>query len=131
MDIQIPQSPFVDHVIGTFPRERLSTALTATHRAGFGPHTRVLDGQRGDAARQLERTGLYLVDEQRPATDAILILVTAPGRTSVVARLFRELGAEAIAFASRMPLAPAQIDDRDLIAPDIRIGDERVVSADA
>jgi hypothetical protein len=131
MDVQVPESPFVDHVIGTFARERLSGALAATHRAGFGPHTRVLDGQRSDAARQLERTGLHLVDEQRPAAEAIVILVTAPGRIAAVARLFRDLGAEAILFASRMPLAATAAANRDAIAPDIRIGDERVASAEA
>lgn len=49
-----------DHVLGVFGRERLSEALSATHRAGFGPYTRVFDGQRADTAAQLSRAGLEI-----------------------------------------------------------------------
>jgi hypothetical protein len=72
-----------DHVIGVFARSQLSAALAATHRAGFGPQTRVLDGARGDAARQVERAGLRIVAGDAPSADAVLIVVTAPGRTPI------------------------------------------------
>jgi hypothetical protein len=118
----------VDHVIGTFSRAELSTALAATHRAGFGPQTRVFDGARDDAARQLERAGLRVLDGGSPPPDALLIVVTAPGRIAIVADLFERLGAEAILLAARRgdekaapaPLAPMQ--------PDIRIGDGGLAS---
>ena len=96
-----PSSPAIDHVVGTFPRTELSAALAATHRAGFGPQTRVFDGARGDTARQLERAGLRVLDGAPPATDALLIVVTAPGRTAIVAELFERLGAEAVLLAAR------------------------------
>jgi hypothetical protein len=116
-----------DHVIGIFARTELSAALASTHRAGFGPQTRVLDGARGDAVMQLQRMGLQLVAGDEPATDAVLIVVTAPGRTPIVADLFRRLGAEAVLLARRrgddraMPVKPA------LTRPDIRIGEDAVV----
>jgi hypothetical protein len=128
---QWPASPMVDHVIGAFRREILSAALAAIHRAGFGPHTRVLDGARADAAQQLARTGLYLCEEQRPPADAILIVITAPGRTAVVADLFMQMGAASIAFASRIPVPTPASAAADPIVPDVRIGDDATIVADA
>jgi hypothetical protein len=116
-------SPAIDHVVGTFPRTELSAALAATHRAGFGPQTRVFDGARGDTARQLERAGLRVLDGATPPADALLIVVTAPGRTAIVAELFARLGAESVLLAARGgdhkpgPAIPASMQ------PDIRIGD--------
>jgi hypothetical protein len=124
MAVPAPVPTSADHVIGTFPRAALSAALAATHRAGFGPHTRVLDGARGDAARQFERAGLRVVSGEPLAADALLIVVTAPGRTERVADLFAKLGAESILFAARRGderPAPAK---PPLLAPDIRIGDD-------
>ena len=116
-------SPAIDHVVGTFPRAELSAALAATHRAGFGPQTRVFDGARGDTARQLERAGLRVLDGAPPAADALLIVVTAPGRTAIVAELFERIGAEAVLLAARggddKPAAAAPA----ALQPDIRIGD--------
>ena len=66
-------SPAIDHVVATFPRAELSAALAATHRAGFGPQTRVFDGARGDTARQLERAGLRMLDGDAPPADAVLL----------------------------------------------------------
>src|SRR3954469_24486370 len=97
-----------DHVVGVFPREGLSSALASTHRAGFGPQTRVLDGARGDPARQLERTGVQLLSGERLSADALLIVVTAPGRTPIVADLFRRLGAAAVLFATRRGAEPKE-----------------------
>ena len=121
-------SPAIDHVIGTFPRAELSAALAATHRAGFGPQTRVFDGARGDTARQLERARLRILDGAAPPADAVLIVVTAPGRTAIVAQLFERLGAVSVLMAARggdeKPAAamPASMQ------PDIRIGDAGAAS---
>ena len=118
----------VDHVVGTFPRAELSTALAATHRAGFGPQTRVFDGARDDAARQLERAGLRVLEGAPPPPDALLIVVNAPGRIAIVAELFERLGAEAIHLAARRgdeKPAPAPLA---ALQPDIRIGDGGLAS---
>ena len=121
-------SPAIEHVIGTFPRAELSAALAATHRAGFGPQTRVFDGARGDTGRQLERAGLRMLDGAVPPADAVLIVVTAPGRTAVVAELFERLGAESILLAARggddKPAAAVPASTQ----PDIRISDAGVAS---
>jgi len=113
-----------DHVVGVFAREGLSSALASTHRAGFGPQARVLDGARGDPARQLERAGLQLVSGERPAADALLIVVTAPGRTAIVADLFRRLGATSVQFASRHGTEARERAEAPVLLPDVRIGDE-------
>ena len=60
---------------------RAQRGLAATHRAGFGRRS-VFDGARGDTARQLERAGLRVLDGAAPPADAVLIVVTAPGRTA-------------------------------------------------
>ena len=113
-----------DHVIGTFARAELSGALASTHRAGFGPQTRVLDGARGDAARQLARAGLEVVSGEPPPADAVLIVVTAPGRTFVVADLFTQLGAESVLLAARRSDERREAVKPALLVPDIRIGDD-------
>src|SRR5215210_5365686 len=116
-------SPAIDHVVGTFPRAELSAALAATHRAGFGPQTRVFDGARGDTARQLERAGLRVLDGAAPPADAVLIVVTAPGRTAIVAQLFERLGATLVLMAGRgVDGKPASAVPASM-QPDIRIGD--------
>jgi hypothetical protein len=121
-------SPGIDHVVATFPRTELSAALAATHRAGFGPQTRVFDGARGDTARQLERAGLRILDGAAPPADAVLIVVTAPGRTAMVAQLFERLGAVSVLMAARggddkpASTVPASMQ------PDIRIGDAGLAS---
>jgi hypothetical protein len=121
-------SPAIDHVVGTFPRAELSAALAATHRAGFGPQTRVFDGARGDTTRQLQRAGLRVLNGAPPPADAVLIVVTAPVRTAIVAELFQRLGAEEVLLAARggedKPVAapPASLQ------PDIRIGDGGLAS---
>jgi hypothetical protein len=123
-----PSSPAIDHVVGTFPRTELSAALAATHRAGFGPQTRVFDGARGDTARQLERAGLRVLDGAAPAADALLIVVTAPGRTAIVAELFERLGAEAVLLAARGGDDKPAAAPPAALQPDIRIGDAGVAS---
>lgn len=128
MPLDAASSPGIDHVVATFPRAELSAALAATHRAGFGPQTRVFDGARGDTGRQLERAGLHILDGDAPPADAVLLVVTAPGRTAIVAQLFERLGAESVLMAGRgsedkpARAAPA------LMQPDIRIGDAEVAS---
>jgi hypothetical protein len=113
----------IDHVIGTFPREELSAALASTHRAGFGPQTRVFDGARGDVTRQLERAGLAVRADAPLPADALLIVVTAPGRAALVAELFERLGAESVLFAARKGIANAASTAPATELPDIRIGD--------
>ncbi|MCC7022284.1 MAG: hypothetical protein IT338_05630 [Thermomicrobiales bacterium] len=110
-----------DHVIGIFSHNELSAALAATHRAGFGPQARVIDGARGDASGQLHRMGLHIVDGAAPAPGALLIVVIAPGRTPIVAGLFGRLGAESIMLASRR--APVARHERagGALSPDIQI----------
>ncbi len=121
-------SPNVDHVVGTFPRAELSTALAATHRAGFGPQTRVFDGARDDVGRQLERAGLRVLDGAPPPADALLIVVTAPGRTAIVAELFERLGAEAVLLAARRGDDKPAAAPLPSMQPDIRIGDGGLAS---
>jgi hypothetical protein len=130
MESQAARSPLVDHVIGAFTRDALSVALASTHRAGFGPHTRVLDGARSDVTQQLARAGLHVVAGCAPPGNAVLIVVTAPGRTRIVTELFERLGAEFVSLASRrsdvsLPAAP-----QDPIVPDVRISTGTVVSAE-
>jgi hypothetical protein len=120
-----------DHVVGVFARAGLSSVLASTHRAGFGPQCRVLDGARGDPARQLERAGLQLVAGERPAADAVLIVVTAPGRTATVADLFRRLGATSVQFASRRGTEPQERQEAPMQLPDIRIADEQATGSGA
>ena len=117
-------SGIADHVIGVFPRDALSTALAATHRAGFGPQTRVLDGARDDATRQLARAGLRVIEGAAPPSDAILIVVTAPGRTSAVTHLFQRLGAESVFLAARRAEQQPASASVPLLTPDIRLGNE-------
>jgi hypothetical protein len=128
MPPEVGSSPAIDHVVGTFPRAEVSAALAATHRAGFGPQARVFDGARGDTARQLERAGLRVLDGAPPPADALLIVVTAPGRTAIVAELFARLGAESVLLAARggdhKPVSAVAAS----MQPDIRIGDAGVAS---
>ena len=121
----------VDHVIGSFPREGLSAALAATHRAGFGPQTRVFDGARGDVTHQLERAGLEIQDDGAPPADALLIVVTAPGRATIVAELFDQLGAESVLFAARRSTVKPASSTPALGQPDIRIGEDAGIASEA
>jgi hypothetical protein len=119
-----------DHIIAEFSRDALSAALAATHRAGFGPQTRVFDGARGDVARQVERAGLRLIEGGIPAADAVLIVVTAPGRTAQLVDLFHRLGAESVSLASRREADREIAPEPTLLTPDIRLGDTTVPAAD-
>lgn len=117
-----------DHVIGVFSRERLSSALAATHRAGFGPYTRVLDGSRSSTPRQLDRLGLHAIDGIIPADDALVVLVNAPGRTAIVAEMFDQLGAEQTILAARGALSPPVQTSLDGLSPDLRAGGDDAAS---
>jgi len=128
MPLDAASSAVIDHVVATFPRAELSAALAATHRAGFGPQTRVFDGARGDTARQLERAGLHILDGATPPADAVLIVVTAPGRTAIVAQLFERLGAESVLMAARGGEDKSASTLPVSMQPDIRIGDAGVAS---
>ena len=90
-----------DHVIGVFTREHLSGALSAVHRSGFGHHVRVFDGARHPAGAQLLRAGLRLVDAASVEPDELMVVVTAPGRTAMVAEMFYQTLAERVILAER------------------------------
>ncbi len=120
-----------DHVIGAFPREGLSAMLAAIHRAGFGPQTRVVDGARGDVARQLERAGIAILENDVSVEGGVLIVVTAPGRVAIVAELFARLGAQRVVLAGRQQQRQAAFDTTAGLAPDIRIGADEEIAADA
>lgn len=97
-------------VVGVFDRERLSGALVATHRAGFGAHARVLDPSRGDLPGQLQRAGFPLplgVEEFGGST--LLILVTAPGRAAAAGQTLARAGALAVHVLQRGPATPPPI----------------------
>ena len=122
MDIPVPAagSRVPDHVLGVFGRERLSEALSATHRAGFGPHTRVLDGQRSSTASQLARAGLEVAHGPSPAPEDLVIMVQAPGRVDRVAELFHQLGAQLVAHAQRTSV-PSPETNHSPLMPEIAI----------
>lgn len=109
-----------DHVLGVFARERLSEALSATHRAGFGPYTRVFDGQRSSTASQLARAGLEVAGGPTPGPGDLVIVVQAPGRVDRVAELFHQLGAQLVAQAQRPSARLAETDPASL-TPEIAI----------
>jgi ribosomal protein L2 len=87
----------MDTVIAVVERSRLSGLLTVIHRAGHGPHARVLDPARGSLAGQLERAGVTgqegLVAQ---ATQAVVVLIHAPGRTAAIADLLQRAGAQQV-----------------------------------
>ncbi|MBA2595965.1 MAG: hypothetical protein M3Q50_14910 [Chloroflexota bacterium] len=120
-----------DHVIGAFPREGLSSVLAATHRAGFGPQTRVIDGSRGDVLQQLDRAGLRVRENPLLTSDAVLVVVTAPGRVAVVSDLFARFGAESVLIVERRSELRARLEAPESIAPDIPMGTGAEVVADA
>jgi hypothetical protein len=103
-----------------FGRERLSEALSATHRAGFGPYTRVLDGERSNTASQLARAGLEIAEGLAPAPADLVILVQAPGRVDRVAEMFHQLGAQLVAQARRS-VARSVEGSRSPLEPEIHI----------
>ena len=90
-----------DAVVGVFARERLTEGLVATHRAGFGPHARVLDGSRGELAGQVRRMGLVVPLSPEEDAGSALIVVTAPGRTNAVADILTRAGALAVHVVGR------------------------------
>ena len=109
-----------DYVLGVFARERLSEALSATHRAGFGQYTRVFDGQRSSTASQLARAGLEIAAGEAPGPDDLVVVVQAPGRVDRVAEMFHQLGAQLVAQAQRKGARSAGID-RSPLVPDAAI----------
>lgn len=131
MDSRATTSLAADHVIGGFARETLSSALASTHRAGFGPQTRVIDSSRGAITQQVERMGLLPPWDEPPAPDVVLIVVNAPGRTAIVADLFARLGAAFVVFADRRGAGRPVEDTVVALAPDVRIGEGAGSGSDA
>ncbi len=121
--------PDADHVIGIFPRETLSAALASTHRAGFGPQTRVIDASRGGIDEQLDRLGLSVQWIEPPGHEEAIILVVAPGRRASVTDMFWRLGARAVVCAARRGAASAAPNRVALSGPDIRIGADAAADA--
>jgi hypothetical protein len=83
-----------DTLLAIVPRVRLSAVLTAFHRDGYGHVTRVLDPERAPLPNQLGRAG---VQNSRlantPLTEAVMLFVHAPMRTSAAAALAVAQGA--------------------------------------
>lgn len=117
-----------DFVLGTFARDDLSHALSATHRAGFGPNTRVFDGNRSGIPAQLGRAGLTVASGAHPAPDDLVIVVQAPGRVDRVAELFHQLGAQGVALAHRQG-ARVVADEAGPLAPRADLPDVRLQPA--
>jgi hypothetical protein len=131
MDRRATAAVAAEHVIGVFPRDDLSAALASTHRAGFGPQTRVIDGARGEITQQLARAGLRLLENENLPADGVLIVVTAPGRAAIVAELFAQLGAKFVLFAARIGGGRPTPARAPATTPDIRIGDETGTPSEA
>jgi len=100
-----------DTVIGHVHRDRLSGALAAMHRAGFGPHARVFDGSRGDLAGQLRRANLPLPADLGTEPEMVLLVVTAPGRVKLVTEMLFGAGAREVHSVTRQPAAMLHADD--------------------
>ena len=109
-DARRPERPALGAVVGVFARDRLSGGLVATHRAGYGPHARVLDGARGELMGQLRRAGLAIPLDPGEDAATALIVVTAPGRAAAVRDLLARAGASAVHVATR-PDAAAPFAD--------------------
>jgi len=103
-------APTGDAVVGVFARDRLSEALVATHRAGFGAHARVLDGGRGDLQEQLRRAGWAAPLSPDLDPGAVLVLVNAPGRAGRVADLLARAGADVVLLVGRPGAVPSPVD---------------------
>ncbi|MDP9356537.1 MAG: hypothetical protein M3Q71_03010 [Chloroflexota bacterium] len=109
-----------DSVVAVFERDRLSRGLAALHRERYGPHTRVLDGARGDLPAQLSRAGVEATLDLRGLTpDTALVLVNAPGRAVLVAALLSDAGAREVHVlgVSQQGSKPEELRDHDLIPP--------------
>ena len=66
-----------------------------------------------------------------PPGESLLIVVTAPGRTTIVADLFARLGAESVVFAERRAAGQPITERVVALAPDIRIGEGAGAGSDA
>jgi hypothetical protein len=107
-----------DTVFGVFERDRLSDALVALHRGGFGPNTRVLDSARGDLAGQIRRSALQdAIDAASLASGLAIVVVSAPGRAALVADTLLRHGARRVQALTRR--APARMIATPGEAPDI------------
>jgi hypothetical protein len=96
-----------DTVLGIVERDQLSAALTLIHRNGHGHHARVLDGARGDLKGQLLRAGVPSdFDVSAAGREAVVILMHAPGRSSLVTDLLWRAGARSVHAVSRAAMSP-------------------------
>ena len=88
-------------------RDRLNGVLAALHRAGFGPHTRVLDGARGDLAGQVRRPSLERALDPASLPADPVVVVSAAGRTAAVGSLLRAHGATMVGALTKRAAAPS------------------------
>lgn len=83
-----------DTVVGVVDRDGLSRALARLHRAGFGGHLRVLDGQRSDVRGQLQNANLPVVlAPSAVEPETVLIIISALGRAAIAAAILTDVGA--------------------------------------
>ena len=127
MALDAASSPGIDHV-AIFPR--------AEQRGPRGNPSRWLWAAdsclRWSAGRHRTATGAgraaRILDGAAPPADAVLIVVTAPGRTAIVAQLFQRLGAVSVHMAARGGDDKPDSAVPAAMQPDIRIGDAGMAS---
>ena len=91
-----------DAVIGIVERARLSAVLTAVHRGGYGHLVRVVDPERGEVGRQLQRAGIAPpAGWAAPAGERVAVVVNAPARVEAARALLLQHGAESAIVAVR------------------------------
>ena len=103
-----------DIVLGVFPREQLSDALIAVHRAGFGPQARVLDSARGPLAEQLRKLGQRVSLDLGPdEAGSVVVVIGAPGRAERALATLRQAGARIVVSGGQPVLAapPPGVDE--------------------
>lgn len=83
-----------DTMLAVLPRVRLSAALTALHRDGFGPVLRVMDPDRASIAAQLVRAGIRTSARAASADgSSVVLFVHAPRRAERAAAIAVAQGA--------------------------------------
>jgi len=91
-----------DTVVAVVERARLSGVLTAVHRGGYGHLVRVVDPERGEVGRQLQRAGIEPpAGWTAPAGDRVVVVVNAPARVAAAGGLLLQHGAETVVIAGR------------------------------
>jgi hypothetical protein len=85
-----------DVVVAAVTPDVLREALPAIHRSGLGHTARVMRAERGDLRAQLRRAGVPVESgPERLASEELLLMVAAAGRSPVAASLLLDRGARA------------------------------------